>query len=44
MLTGDIRNQVDTIWNSFWTGRLAGDADSSDFQIAIHFMSMQCAA
>lgn len=20
MLTGDIRNQVDTIWNSFWTG------------------------
>jgi hypothetical protein len=35
MLTGDIRNQVDTIWNSFWTGRLA-DADSSDFQIAIH--------
>src|ERR1700741_3919745 len=23
MLTGDIRNQVDTIWNSFWTGGIS---------------------
>jgi type I restriction enzyme M protein len=23
MITGDIRNQVDTIWNSFWTGGIS---------------------
>ena len=23
MLTGDIRNQIDTIWNSFWTGGIS---------------------
>ncbi len=23
MLTGDIRNQVDQIWNSFWSGGIA---------------------
>ena len=23
MLTGDIRNQVDAIWNSFWTGGIS---------------------
>src|ERR1700741_5060975 len=23
MLTGDIRNQVDTIWNSFWSGGIS---------------------
>ena len=23
MLTGDIRNQVDQVWNSFWTGGIA---------------------
>src|ERR1700741_3587188 len=23
MLTGDIRNQVDTIWNAFWTGGIS---------------------
>ena len=23
MLTGEIRNQVDTLWNSFWTGGIS---------------------
>jgi HsdM N-terminal domain len=23
MLTGEIRNQVDTIWNAFWTGGIS---------------------
>jgi type I restriction enzyme M protein len=23
MLTGDIRNQIDQIWNSFWTGGIS---------------------
>ena len=23
MLTGDIRNRVDQIWNSFWTGGIS---------------------
>jgi type I restriction enzyme M protein len=27
MLTGDIRNQVDTIWNSFWTGGISNSLE-----------------
>jgi hypothetical protein len=23
MLTGNIRNQIDTVWNSFWAGGIA---------------------
>jgi len=23
MLTGELRNQVDTVWNSFWSGGIA---------------------
>jgi type I restriction enzyme M protein len=23
MLTGDLRNQIDSIWNDFWSGGLA---------------------
>ena len=30
MLTGDIRNQVDQIWNSFWTGGIANPLEVMD--------------
>jgi hypothetical protein len=32
MLTGEIRHQVDRIWDTFWTGGISNPASRSDEQ------------
>ena len=38
MLTGELRNQVDTVWNSFWSGGIANPLEVIEQIIYLLFL------